>query len=173
MEESTFSRGNPAYVMKGIHFFARESKGNPQTSLMCAAPGVYWRKLSTLVPSVFVPLRPAVGSQGSMRSKGRKLPAFAFAFALIVFPSWFKRNLFTVVLPAWCLTKAAIGKYIQLKQGFFQKRQFILQSYSWFNLTKRPRPLKAPWLTLYECSIGCFALKVFDFIFRLPSCDGA
>ena len=36
------------------------------------------------------------------------------------FQSWFKRNLFTVVLPAWCLTKAAIGKYIQLKQVFFQ-----------------------------------------------------
>ena len=142
MEESTFSRGNPAYVMKGIHFFtreycicnegnplfARESKGNPPTSLnlpeawllICAAPGVYWRtELSTLVASVFVPVWPAVGSQASMRSKGRKLPAFAFVFALIVFPSWFKRNLFTVVLPAWCLTKAAIGKYIQLKQGFF------------------------------------------------------
>ena len=45
MEERTFSRGNPAYVVKGIHFlrgnpayvmkrihfFARESKGNPPT----------------------------------------------------------------------------------------------------------------------------------------------
>ena len=29
MQESTFLLGNPVYVMKGIHFFARESKGNP------------------------------------------------------------------------------------------------------------------------------------------------
>ena len=30
-----------------------------------------------------------------------------------------QRNLFKVVLPAWCLAKAAIGKYVQSKQVFF------------------------------------------------------